>query len=132
MVKVSSTVAMGVGGGASRTIPLMRPLTPSSIGPSLHQMGHQLLEVEVQLENYTSGLTSTFEMLRCQPVADSSWPPHECKGRQREEDDSTSALLSQESSCDELKICDSNDGTRSDEGRLSSCSSSRPSTRGSR
>ena len=45
--------------------PLMRPLTPSSVGPSLHQIEHQLLEAEVQLENYTSGLLANFELMRC-------------------------------------------------------------------
>lgn len=55
--------------------PLMRPLTPSSVGPSLHQIEHQLLEAEVQLENYTSGLMANFEMMRCQPLAQDT-PPH--------------------------------------------------------
>ena len=58
-----------VGGGRTVHGPLMRPLTPSSVGPSLHQIEHQLLEAEVQLENYTSGLIANFEMMRCQPVA---------------------------------------------------------------
>ena len=58
-----------VGAGRTAHVPLMRPLTPSSVGLSLHQMEHQLLEAEVQLENYTSGLLANFEMMRCQPVA---------------------------------------------------------------
>ena len=57
------------GGSSNRTVqhppPLMRPLTPSSVGPSLHQIEHQLLEAEVQVENYTSGLLANFELMRC-------------------------------------------------------------------
>lgn len=49
-------------------LPLMRPLTPSSVGPSLHQIERQLLEAEVQLENYTSGVTAKFEMMRSNPL----------------------------------------------------------------
>ena len=62
--------------GSNRTVqhvhppPLMRPLTPSSVGPSLHQIEHQLLEAEVQLENYTSGLLANFELMRCRHDCD--------------------------------------------------------------
>ena len=121
-------------GVLTRAAPLMRPLTPSSIGPSVHQMEHQLLEVKVQLENYTSGLTSTFEMMRCQPIAAAGLPSGGCKGHPIGEVD---PMLSQDSSCDDacdmLKGCGLNDGEARDscDGRLSSCSS-RPSTRGSR
>ena len=57
-----------VGGGRTVHAPLMRPLTPSSVGLSLHHIEHQLLEAEVQLDNYTSGLIANFEMMRCQPL----------------------------------------------------------------
>ena len=49
-----------------RAVPLMRPMTPASIGPSLHQIKHQLMEAEVELENYSSRLSASFEMMRQQ------------------------------------------------------------------
>ena len=132
--KVSSTVAMGTG-GLTRAAPLMRPLTPSSIGPSVHQMEHQLLEVKVQLENYTSGLTSTFEMMRCQPIAAAGLPPGGGKGHLASGEPMQSRDSSCDEVCDKLEGCGLNDGGARDQdscdGRLSSCSS-RPSTRGSR
>lgn len=67
VLKVS--LAAHLATGMERTVPLMRPMTPASIAPSLHQIRHQLLEAEVQLENYTSRLSATFEMMRQQLMA---------------------------------------------------------------
>ena len=127
-LKVSSSVAMGT--GASRTAPLMRPLTPSSVGPSLHQIEHQLLEAEVQLENYTSGLAATFEVMRCQAMSASLSPrpgtTHEGDASELHQDDCCDVV---QSSCSDGSHDEqSSEGTRP----RPSSSIARPSTRGSR
>lgn len=42
----------------------MRPMTPSTVGPSLRQVERELLEAEIQLQNYSSGIAARFELLR--------------------------------------------------------------------
>ena len=44
--------------------PLMRPLTPSSVGPSLQQVEQQLVHAELQLDSYSSSLTAHFQLLQ--------------------------------------------------------------------
>ena len=39
-------------------VPVMRPLTPASMGASVRQVEHQLKELDLQLETYQSGLTA--------------------------------------------------------------------------
>ena len=58
MSSSSSTGAVGV------APPLMRPLTPSSVGPSLRQVEQQLVHAELQLDSYSSSLTAHFQLLR--------------------------------------------------------------------
>lgn len=50
-------------------MPLMRPMTPASVGPSHHQIEHQLMEAQVNLETFTAGLAANFEMMRHEPMA---------------------------------------------------------------
>lgn len=45
-------------------VPLMRPLTPSTVGPSLRQMERQLAEAEVQLRNSSVEIAARFEALQ--------------------------------------------------------------------
>ena len=45
-------------------VPVMRPLTPASMGASVWQVEHQLKELDLQLETYQSGLTARCEGLR--------------------------------------------------------------------
>ena len=128
------------GGRTVQHAPLMRPLTPSSVGPSLHQIEHQLLEAKVQLENYTSGLLANFDMMRCQqPMADvtgtSSSPPRMTQRGEVGE----KGLEFNSGNRREKAICtcngylkDGEDGRWSDERRPVSGHGSRPSTRGSR
>ena len=57
--------------------PLMRPLTPSSVGPSVRQIEHQLYEAGVHLENNCSGISATFDMIQAKSEAeiDTHTPP---------------------------------------------------------
>ena len=125
---------MGTVGG-SRTVhaPLMRPLTPSSVGPSLHQMEHQLLEVEVQLENYTSELLANFELMRCQPLAQSRVNDGDlrektlCNGYAKDDNDIDGVVTCVDKE-ERLSAASGGDEER----RPASGHGSRPSTRGSR
>ena len=152
MQKVSSSVA----GGGNRLVhaPLMRPLTPSSVGPSLHHIEHQLLEAEVQLENYTSGLMANFELMRSlsQPVAQpqalsslhkSSCSPPELTPKVTDEREGGGQRrdLREKSSCngylkdvgDDQVVADRGERRNDcEERRPVSSHGSRPSTRGSR
>lgn len=149
-----------MGTGPGRTVPLMRPLTPSSIGPSLHLIEHQLLEVEVQLENCASGVAASFEMMRCQPAAisDSRKSPQSIKNSSEREmrrlstskrDNDLRSTTSGSPSPQGCEIFEegeeweqlssdndvhhkSEDKARDSCEDLQPCSSSRPSTRGSR
>ena len=42
--------------GLVSAVPLMRPLTPASVGPSMRQVEHQLMAADLDLETYQSGL----------------------------------------------------------------------------
>ena len=44
--------------GVVSAVPLMRPLTPASVGPSMRQVEHQLMDADLQLETYQSGLAA--------------------------------------------------------------------------
>ena len=88
---------MGMAVGGSGSIPLMRPLTPSSICFSRRQMEQQLLEAEVQLENFTSGLSASFDMMRCQ--ADAQAPPSSLPGVLQNENRGEKGLNSETRRC---------------------------------
>ena len=51
-----------VSSGVVSAVPLMRrPLTPASVGPSMRQVEHQLMDADLELETYQSGLAARCE-----------------------------------------------------------------------
>ena len=57
-----------VSSGLVSAAPLMRPLTPASVGPSMRQVEHQLMDADLELETYQSGLAA-----RCEERGGDNW-----------------------------------------------------------
>lgn len=55
---ILSILQVPVSPGVVSAVPLMQPLTPASVGPSTRQVEHQLMDAELQLETYQSGLAA--------------------------------------------------------------------------
>ena len=58
LLSVLSMLQVPVSSSVVSAAPLMRPLTPASVGPSMRQVEHQLMDADLELETYQSGLAA--------------------------------------------------------------------------
>ncbi len=103
----------GVTAVESAKVPLMRPLTPSTVGPSLRQVERQLVEIETQLRNSSSEIAARFRQLQSQgvePAGDSGETP---SAQDQDSISRTSAQDQDSNSGPSTRDRDSNNGTAS-------------------
>ena len=55
---------MATNSSGTTSAPLMRPMTPSSVGPTLRQMEHHFLEAGVHLEGLQGEMEARFELAK--------------------------------------------------------------------